>query len=103
MHHYIVFAQAARSATQEFADTHGYDEEVGPVLFNPLGEVVTTSARVVTRLAWSPLLGRVGLSWRLKKLRERATTCDTDALGYITGAQRLFGDLPAPLGIPDLT
>lgn len=98
--HYIVFAQAARSATQEFVERHDYDEEVGPILFNPLGEVVMTAARAMTRLAWSPLLGRVGLAWQLKKLRRQATTCDADEIEKITGAQRLYGELPAPLGLP---
>lgn len=98
--HYVVFAQAARSITQEYVDIHGYDEEVGSILFNPVAEVVTSAAQAVTRLAWSPLWGRIGLHWRLKRLREQATSCDAEEMQKISGAQRLYGELPAPLGLP---
>lgn len=100
MIHYVVFAHAARWITQDYVDTHGYDEEVGSILFNPVSDMVTGAAQTLTRLAWSPWWGRVVLHWRLKSLRRQFEACDEEERQRITGAQRLHGALPEPLGLP---
>lgn len=98
--HYVVFAQAARWLTQDFADRHGYDEEVGPILFNPFADLVTGAAQTLTRLVWSPWWGRIDLCWRLKRLRKRVAACSEEERERITNAQRKHGELPEPLGLP---
>ncbi|MDT5116210.1 MAG: hypothetical protein QOE30_1949 [Mycobacterium sp.] len=55
--HYAVFAHVARWMTQDYLDSPSYDEEVGPLLFNPVANVVTGAAQTVTRLVWSPTTG----------------------------------------------
>ncbi len=98
--HYVVFAHTARWMTQDYLDNPGYDEEVGPILFNPVANVVTGAARTVTRLAWSPWWGRVGLHWSLKSLRKQLEACDEEERQWIASALQIHGARPEPLGLP---
>jgi hypothetical protein len=97
--HYVVLAQAARWITEENFEEGGGDEDVGGWLAPDFGQLVSEAARTVSNVAWSPWWKRIGLSRRLKKLRTQVTTCDGQEQRAITNAQKMFGALPAPLGL----
>lgn len=95
---YVVLAHAGKLRSQELLDQHGgpEDDETGGEtawLNRELGDLVRDSAWLMTKLAWSPWMGRATLRYRLKQVRGRIGALDEHKREFVRAGERIHGRL----------
>lgn len=102
VHHYLVFADAAKRISQDHYDDRDGDEELGAGMIpSDYASVVRGAAEVITRLTWQPWWYRVFYRWDLRALRRDAfaeAKEDRTTSHNLATIQKTRARLTGPLG-----
>ncbi|WP_100514693.1 hypothetical protein [Mycobacteroides abscessus] len=99
VHHYVVFARAARLLSDDNVEYLPGEEDFWGPIDGYFDTLVRDFAEVLTRLVWRPWWTRLRLLLDLSILRSRALEFDDQRIRHkLASAQRSHGTLPGKIG-----